>query len=131
MKRAAWQIAGVVALAFGIAGIALPLLPTTPFLLLAAFCFSRGSERLHAWLLAHPRYGPAILDWQEQGAISRKAKALALLALGLAIGGAALAGAPPEVLGVQALVALAVGAFLLSRPEPRRPDRTERAPDDG
>lgn len=131
MKRAAWQIAGVVALGFGIAGIALPLLPTTPFLLLAAFCFSRGSERLHAWLLAHPRYGPAILDWQEQGAISRKAKGLALLALGLAIGGAALAGAPPEVLGVQALVALAVGAFLLSRPEPRRPDRTERAPDDG
>ena len=58
-QRVLWSLAGTLALATGIVGIFLPLLPTTPFVLLAAFCFSRGSARLEAWLLAHPRWGPA------------------------------------------------------------------------
>ena len=50
-------------------GIALPLLPTVPFLLLAAFFFARSSERLHNWLLSHATFGPMISDWNEHGAI--------------------------------------------------------------
>ena len=76
-QRLLWGAAGVLALAAGIVGIFLPLLPTTPFVLLAAFCFSRGSARLEAWLLAHPRWGPLIRDWRVRHAMPLRAKQLA------------------------------------------------------
>lgn len=68
---------GSLSLALGIVGIFLPVLPTTPFLLLAAVCFSRASPRLHRWLLTHPRLGPAIVAWQTRRVISLQAKLLA------------------------------------------------------
>lgn len=55
-------------------GVFLPLLPTTPFLLLAAACFARSSPKLHSWLVASPLFGPLLLDWERHGAISPKAK---------------------------------------------------------
>ncbi len=116
--RMAWRVAGGLALLLGIIGIALPLLPTTPFLLLAAFCFSRGSQRLHDWLLAHPRFGPPIQDWRDHGAISRKGKALAVVAMAAAFLGALAFGASREVLVIQAVVLGLVALFLLTRPEP-------------
>lgn len=65
--------------ALGVAGIFLPLLPTTPFMLLAAFCFSRSSPRLHAWIMSHPRVGETIREWQEKRAIRLRAKVLATI----------------------------------------------------
>lgn len=59
-------------------GIVVPGLPTTPFILLAAWAFSRSSEKFQAWLLNHPRFGPAVRDWRERGAIPRRAKVLAV-----------------------------------------------------
>jgi uncharacterized membrane protein YbaN (DUF454 family) len=53
------------------------MLPTTPFVLLAAFCFSRGSTRVERWLLEHPRFGPMIADWRERRAVPLRAKQLA------------------------------------------------------
>ncbi len=83
-QRLLWLIAGVLSLATGIVGIFLPLLPTTPFVLLAAFCFSRGSARCEAWLLNHPRFGPLVRDWRTHHAIPLRAKQLAwtMMAIG-------------------------------------------------
>jgi uncharacterized protein len=76
-QRALWALAGSLALVTGIVGIFLPLLPTTPFVLLAAFCFSRGSVRCERWLVEHPRLGPIVRDWRAERAIPLRAKQLA------------------------------------------------------
>ncbi len=120
-RRLGWRIAGSIALVLGLIGIALPLLPTTPFLLLAAFCFSRGSRKLHNWLINHPRLGPPIHEWREHGAISRRGKILAMIALVLAFVGALFFGAPVWALSMQVVVLLAVAIFILTRPAPPEP----------
>ncbi|AFY00830.1 hypothetical protein Bdt_1130 [Bdellovibrio bacteriovorus str. Tiberius] len=75
-------MAGWIFLGLGFIGIFLPLLPTTPFLLLTAYCFARSSIRWHKWLLAQPHMGPLILDWQKHGVIRTRAK---LMATGLMV----------------------------------------------
>jgi hypothetical protein len=79
MKKILLMIAGWLSLITGLIGILLPLLPTTPFVLLSAYCFSRSSTRLHHWLTSHPRFGPVILQWQQTRTINRNIKAKALL----------------------------------------------------
>lgn len=71
------MVCGFVSMATGIIGIVLPLLPTTPFVLLAAYCFSRGSARYEQWLLTHPRFGPLVRDWRANHAVPLRAKQLA------------------------------------------------------
>jgi uncharacterized membrane protein YbaN (DUF454 family) len=109
-------VAGFDSLTLRILGIALPLLPTTPFLLLAAFCFGRSSEKLQRWLLEHPRLGPPIRDWQEQRTISRKAKGLATIAMVLVVVMSILLEVPATILVIQVVVLAAVGAFVYTRP---------------
>jgi uncharacterized membrane protein YbaN (DUF454 family) len=75
--RFLWLCAGWLALAAGFIGIFLPLLPTVPFVLLAAWCFSRGSRRWEHWVLHHPRLGPIVRDWREHHAVPLRAKQLA------------------------------------------------------
>jgi hypothetical protein len=118
--RAAWLVSGLVALALGLLGIVLPLLPTTPFLLLAAFCFARSSPALHDWIIQHPRLGPPIRDWRNHGAISGRAKIAAVAMLAFALVTGILADLGPRVLAVQGVILLLVGAFLLTRPAPPR-----------
>ncbi|MEO0422309.1 MAG: YbaN family protein [Pseudomonadota bacterium] len=116
--RMIWFAVGLSALALGAVGVVLPLLPTTPFVLLAAYAFARSSRRCHDWLLGHALFGPIIRDWQREGAISRRAKVtaaismMAIFALSLALGVA------PTVLAIQALVLSASATYVLSRPEP-------------
>jgi uncharacterized membrane protein YbaN (DUF454 family) len=75
--RLVWLGGGSSSLLLGVIGIFVPELPTTPFVLLAAFCFARGSPRWERWLLAHPRFGPYVRDWREQRAVPLRAKQLA------------------------------------------------------
>lgn len=83
--RPFFVVAGFTSLALGVVGIFLPLLPTTPFLLLSAFCFSKGSPRWHAWLLSQPHLGPAIADWNRHGVIRPRAKVVCLSLMGVTL----------------------------------------------
>jgi uncharacterized protein len=76
-----YNAAGVLALLLGILGLFLPLLPTTPFLLLASWCFARGSERLHRWLLSHRVFGEYLRNFEAGRGIPLKAKILATVML--------------------------------------------------
>lgn len=111
-------VLGTLSLALGVIGIFVPLLPTTPFLLLSVYCYSRGSDRLHRWLVTHPRLGPPIRDWREHGVVHPRAKALcALLMLSSAAYIWFVRQASPMALkwGILALSAGVLG-FVLSRP---------------
>lgn len=79
--RWAWWLLAYASLGTGIVGIFVPGLPTTVFILVAAWAASRGSERLHDRLLQHPRFGPAIRDWQAHGAVSRRGKWMATITM--------------------------------------------------
>ncbi len=83
--RAAWICLGLFFTALGFAGVALPLLPGTPFFLLAAWAFARSSPRLHAWLLSLPRIGAAIHDYQGGLGVSRRIKQSAVIGCALAV----------------------------------------------
>ena len=113
-----WLGLGWLAVGAGVVGIALPLVPTTPFLLLAAFCFSEGSPRLNRWLRAHPYLGPPITNWTRYGAISLRAKITAVGAMVLVLAFSLWMGIPRWALILQLLVLATVAAFLLSRPRP-------------
>lgn len=118
VARSAWRALGIVSLVLGVIGIFLPLLPTTPFLILAAFAFERSSERLHNWLTTHPRFGPPIENWRRYGAISRRAKLLAMTMIIAVFALSVILDVAGWVLAVQAIVLIAVSAFILSRPAP-------------
>lgn len=81
LVRAACALIGTVALAFGIAGLLLPVLPTTPFLLLAAACYARASERLYTWLLGRRALGPIITEWRRSRSLPPGVKPRALAAV--------------------------------------------------
>lgn len=76
-------VAGSLCVALGVLGIFLPLLPTTPFMLLAAACFARSSRRFHDWLLANRTFGPLIHEWRKHRSVPYRTKftAIALMAL--------------------------------------------------
>lgn len=108
---------GLLSLALGAVGLFLPLIPTVPFLLLAALCFANASERLHAWLLSHHIFGPPIRDWNERGAIGRNAKWFASASIVASFILAILFGFGPLILTVQAVCLLGVALFVWSRPD--------------
>ncbi|MBB1487898.1 YbaN family protein [Oceanospirillum sediminis] len=78
-KRPLYLLAGYLALVVGAIGVVLPLLPTTPFIILAAFFFSRGSERMHQWLLRQKSFGPMIRGWEKYKVIPLKVKIFSTL----------------------------------------------------
>lgn len=120
--RAIWFVVGAVALSLGMLGVFLPLLPTTPFILLAAYAFARSSERWHNWLIQHRVFGPMIENWRQHGAISRRAKITAVISIVLIFGLSVVMKVSSTVLIIQGLVLTCVTVFVLSRPLPPQPD---------
>ncbi|MCM2311711.1 MAG: YbaN family protein [Steroidobacteraceae bacterium] len=84
--RALFFVAGVTALALGIAGIFLPVLPTTPLVLLAATCFARSYRPFHEWLVAHRLFGPIVREWHEHRSIPYRTKLFAIGMMAVALG---------------------------------------------
>jgi uncharacterized membrane protein YbaN (DUF454 family) len=114
--RLVWLCLGGLSLLLAAAGAVLPLLPTVPFVLLAAFCFARGHPPTEAWLLRHRTFGPHIAAWRARGAISRKGKRAALAAFGLsALIGLVLAPMPWALAPL--LAAMVGGSWVWTRPE--------------
>jgi uncharacterized protein len=83
MRRLLYLSLGFASVAIGAVGIVLPLLPTVPFMLLAAFFFARSSPRLEAWIVEHRRFGPHVRAWRERGAISPTGKRAAFTAFAI------------------------------------------------
>ncbi|SDG77987.1 hypothetical protein SAMN05216603_103410 [Pseudomonas benzenivorans] len=83
--RFALLAVGWLCVALGVIGIFLPVLPTTPFLLLAAACFVRSSKRFYLWLVLHPRLGPWVRDYLDGQGIPRRAKGYAIGLMWLSI----------------------------------------------
>lgn len=113
--RLVYGALGVASLVIGVVGAFFPLLPTVPFLILAAFCFSRSNPAWEKRLLDHPRYGPHILRWRERRAIGSRAKVLAVAMLAASAAGGLIALQMPWAL-LPAAVALVSGAWIVSRP---------------
>ena len=80
------RLLGFVFLALALIGVFLPLLPTTPFVLLAAGCFAQSSERMHRWILANPTFGPMVRDWEQKRCVTCRVKAVAIASM-VVVGG--------------------------------------------
>ena len=116
--RWAWWLLAWASLGLGLVGIVVPGLPTVPFVLLSAYAAARGSERLHARLLAHPRFGPMIRDWQARGAVARRAKWFATATMALASALMFLTAPRWWMAASGTAIMVVVGAWLWRRPEP-------------
>lgn len=120
MVRPLYLAAGWLCLGLGFLGIFLPLLPTTPFALLAAFCFSRSSTRLHEWLLTQKTFGPIIRDWNQHGIIRPHIKWMSMTMIVLMIGYPVGFGSLGLVIKlVLIVIAASVIGFIWSRPSRR------------
>ena len=115
--RLLWMIAGLIALALGFIGVVLPLLPTTPFLLVAAYAFARSSPKLEAWLVNHKHFGVLIRNWQRDGSIGKRTKISAAVVMALTFVLSVVLGASNMVLIIQAIVLTGAATFVLTRPD--------------
>jgi uncharacterized membrane protein YbaN (DUF454 family) len=116
--RVFWLLTGLTAVAIGGVGVVLPLLPATPFLLVAAFAFARSSGRLARWLEEHRSFGALINNWHCEGSLDRKTKRTALIVLVLTPIATWLFNVPLWIIGLQIFALSGAGLFILTRPSP-------------
>jgi uncharacterized membrane protein YbaN (DUF454 family) len=126
LRRQLYLAAGLVLVGIGFLGLFLPVLPTTPFLLLASFCFARSSPRLEAWLRRTPYFGPLIRDWDEHRGVRPWVKAQAITVVVLVVGATVLFSRAPawakwSASGL-ALIGISSILFLVPTFRPPRPD---------
>ncbi|EQC45280.1 YbaN family protein [Bacteriovorax sp. Seq25_V] len=116
-KKLIFLTLGFVSIILGFIGLFLPILPTTPFLILAAYLFSQSSKRMHNWLLEHRIFGPIINDWEKHGAISVKTKWIACTAIVIFFSYTLIfVNVNIYIKSIVALSGIVVMAFILSRP---------------
>ncbi len=116
--RLFWLCLGCICVGLGTLGVFVPLLPTTSFMLVAAFAFARSSPRLHNWLMTHKVFGPLILNWQTHKAIAPRAKFMSVVTMLAVVGISFAFKVPAQVLIIQIIVLSCVAVFLLTRPIP-------------
>ena len=115
LKRRMYLALGFVALVLGIIGIPLPVLPTTPFLLLSAWCFSRSSERWHQWLLANETFGPVITSWEKRRCISLRTKVFSICSMIIVGGSSVVFAIQDDVFRLIALGFMSLGTVVVLR----------------
>jgi len=120
---------GIVMVALGVIGIFVPLMPTTTFLIVAAWCFARSSRRAEAWIVNHPRFGPPIRAWRDSRAIARRYKIMSIggMSLGLLL---FIVTAQPAwwVVALVGAALFVLSAYVATRPEPSAGTEPVRAP---
>lgn len=125
LMRTFYLVLGVLLLITGLIGIFVPLMPTTIFLIMAAWCFSKSSQRLENWLLSHATLGPVVVNWREHGVIPPRAKLMACT--GMALGFVIFLFAANPAWWLFLLVAAFIGCcawYVLSRPSAPRSQET-------
>lgn len=117
LLRKFYLAVGLVLVGVGVIGVFLPVLPTTPFMIIAAACFARSSIRLETWLLEHERFGPTLRAWRKSGAIPKKAKIASLLGtiIGFVLFYAGSSPGPFLAIAVAALMGFGL-VYVFSRP---------------
>ena len=117
MIKLLYNTAGCICVGLAFLGLFLPLLPTTPFLLLATFCFSRGSARMHQWLMSHRTMGPIIRDWNENRIIQPAVKRAASITIILIMTPAIVFGSfSPALKALSALAGIGVIVMICRQP---------------
>ena len=115
--RPLFFVLGCLCFGLGVVGVFVPLLPTTPFLLLAAACWARSSVRFHDWLLAHRVFGPTLRSWRAHRALPPRTKGKAIALLVVVLGGSILLGNfQPAARWIMAAVGVALVVFLARLP---------------
>lgn len=112
-----WLLFGLCCTGLAFVGVVTPVLPTVPFLLLAAYAFARSSPRLAAWLEGHKTFGPMILDWRDRGAIERRTKYVSVFVMACTFLLSFALGVASHVLIIQAVVLGGAATFVLTRPD--------------
>ncbi len=117
LRRALYLMLGILFFATGVIGVFLPVLPTTPFMLLALWAFSNSSQKLHDYIWNHKRYGPMVRAWKQYGAIPLKAKISAIVVMSFSAFFVVFFSGAPMWAIVSALALMLVGAtYMLTRP---------------
>jgi len=125
--RGAYLALGWLCVVVGLVGALLPILPTAPFMILAAACFARGSQRFYGWIIRHPSFGPAILEWRVHRSIAWRTKltAIALMSTSLACS-IVLFVHDPYLRGLLAALGLALAVWLYRIPSRDRVSKPRR-----
>lgn len=122
-----WKAVGWVFLGLAVVGTALPIMPTVPFLLVAAWAFQKSSPRLRQRIRRDPRYGAMVRAWQDYGVVPRFAKIWSVVTMSFGVGLALWLGVAAGIVAVQATVCLLIGIYLVTRPEVVR-SRSQKSP---
>jgi uncharacterized membrane protein YbaN (DUF454 family) len=116
LRAFAYRALGVVCVGLATAGLFLPVMPTTIFLIVAVWAFARGSPDLAARLYDHPQFGPLLRDWRDRGVIPRRAKAMAVGMMTASLALLALVSHSLLVVGAVAAILAAVAGYIVTRP---------------